>query len=1181
MKPISEDSIFEQALVQSTDTRAAFLQTACGDDSALRRRIEALLAGADNAGEFLAQPLNARVPLLAEEKPGDTIGRYTLLEKLGAGGCGVVWRAEQREPVRRDVALKVIKLGMDTREVVARFEAERQALALMDHPGIARVFDGGATESGRPFFVMELVRGIPITKFCDEHALGLRERIELFIAVCEAVQHAHQKGIIHRDLKPSNILVVGSESESESERARAIRPSASLSPSLSLATPKVIDFGIAKATQGRLTDATLHTAVHQFIGTPAYMSPEQAELGGGADIDTRSDIYSLGVLLYELLTGETPFERGTLEHASVEEIRERIRTAEPLRPSARVRTRCRAGSPDPAVVSGAGSAGSGDPALQHAPASHAAELRGDLDWIVMRCLEKDRARRYESAAALALDLQRHLRHEPVTARPPSASYTLQKFIRRHRLAVTAATLIAGALALGVTVSTWQAIRATRAEREQSRLRKTAEQAQAAESLLRQLAETQELATRRRGYAADMNLAQQALAGGNMGRATALLDRQRPNPGEPDLRGWEWRFLWQQCRGEQTSVVGQLPGFRSDIALLNGLAASADGGWLISVGDARASLWNLRSGQRRELFPGETVNAAAMAPRSALVAVAINQGTGRPSLRLWDIAAEQVVREWPIDGHCEDVYFSEDEQTLVTAINDTRPEQTVVSFKNGSPWRFDTWRVADGQRLASCSGVAEADWPYSTVSRDLRWAAIRSRRTRVHVIELASGREQWSAIVAQEAIDRLAFSPDGKILATAEGPIDPGIRLWNVETGAPLGELSGHRSLVKALLFLPGHRLASAGDDQVIRVWDTDAHRLLRTLRGNRSAVVSLALLPDNRTLVSGTAKGRILSWDLDAPPRSSSPMSVPGLVWNWRFTADSKSLIAVTPGGEVVRRHGPAWRDQETLLNLGPIDRVLNYAGLMAREAPLLVVHRPAREVEIWDWEKRARVRVWPEPDTALSVAGFLDRGTHVLVGYEGPNAALRGLREYDLATGDTVRSWPMADADFTALKHELTADGRWWLTRSNDKSISLIDLASGQQRREKLPRPVKFGGLSPDGRLYAAMFVRDVGVWETSAFRQVTQLGDFPYGVTCVQFSPDGRRFLAGTTGAEAVQLFATDGWEHVLTLLAPVSNFYWTEFSPDGNWLGAISTFDQLYLWHAPSWAEIAAAEKEGRWR
>ena len=424
-----DDELFGAALDLPTPARAALLERACADDPARRARLDALLAAYDTAGDFLETPPVVRAILGADEAPGDTIDRYTLLEKIGEGGWGTVYLAEQKIPVRRRVALKIIKLGMDTHQVIARFEGERQALAMMDHPDIARVFDMGATDSGRPFFVMEFVDGAPITKFCDQHQLSLAQRLELFARVCLALQHAHRKGIIHRDLKPSNILVALHDG---------------------IPTPKVIDFGIAKATQERLTEVTLLTGIGQLIGTPAYMSPEQADLREN-DIDTRSDLYALGVLLYELLTGRAPFDPKQLSQAGIDEIRRLIREVEPTRPSERF---AQLPPADRTAIANI---------RRTTPPQLTSNLRGDLDWIVLRCLEKERDRRYGSAQELADEVRRHLAHEPVLARPPSTSYRIQKFVARHRVACASATAIAATLVTGTVVSVRQAVRATEAE----------------------------------------------------------------------------------------------------------------------------------------------------------------------------------------------------------------------------------------------------------------------------------------------------------------------------------------------------------------------------------------------------------------------------------------------------------------------------------------------------------------------------------------------------------------------------------------------------------------------------------------------------------------------------------------------------------------------------------------------
>jgi serine/threonine protein kinase/Tfp pilus assembly protein PilF len=400
----------------SPEERAAFLDRACAGDADRRARIEELLRAHEAAGRFLQgnRPPAEPVPPVDEpirEGPGTVIGPYKLLEQIGEGGFGVVFMAEQTQPVRRKVALKVLKPGMDTRQVVARFEAERQALAIMDHPNIATVHDGGQTDSGRPYFVMELVKGTPITEFCDRHHLPVRERLELFLSICQAVQHAHQKGIIHRDLKPSNVLVTRHDT---------------------MPIVKVIDFGVAKALAQDLTDKTLFTGIAQMIGTPLYMSPEQAGMSD-LDIDTRSDIYSLGVLLYELLTGTTPFDPDRLRTAGYDEMRRIIREEDPPRPSTRLSTLGQAAT----TIS---------TQRRSDPRRLSQLMRGELDWIVMTALEKDRSRRYESASAFAADVQRYLSDDPVLACPPSAWYRLRKYGRRNRaLLVTALTVFVAAL----------------------------------------------------------------------------------------------------------------------------------------------------------------------------------------------------------------------------------------------------------------------------------------------------------------------------------------------------------------------------------------------------------------------------------------------------------------------------------------------------------------------------------------------------------------------------------------------------------------------------------------------------------------------------------------------------------------------------------------------------------------
>jgi WD40 repeat protein/serine/threonine protein kinase len=1145
-----EEALF-QAAVQLTGTeRATFLNGACLGDDDLRQRLEALLAAHDAPDELsppdapaVVKTIKLDLPDAPDEAVGQTLGRYKLLERLGEGGCGVVYVAEQTRPVRRRVALKVIKLGMDTKQVVARFEAERQALAMMDHPNIAKVLDAGTTEVGRPFFVMELVRGIRITDYCDQNQLSTNERLDLFIKICQAIQHAHQKGIIHRDIKPSNILVTLHDG---------------------VPVPKVIDFGIAKATEGRLTDSTVYTQLHQFIGTPAYMSPEQAEMSG-LDIDTRSDIYSLGVLLYELLAGSTPFDANELMASGMDAMRKTIREKEPVRPSTRFAT---LKGEDLTTTAKRRSADKSK--LMH-------QLKGDLDWIVMKCLEKDRTRRYESASGLAADLKRHLNNETVVARPPSSAYRFQKLVRRNKLAFTAGVAVAAALLLGIIASTSQAIRATHAKHDALAAKAQAVEAQTNEVKLREQAEAarrqaeaEELAARQRAYASDMNVAAQALAGSNLGRAQDLLNRQRPQPGQKDLRGWEWRYLWQQTRSDANFTLCQ------ETAEINSLAVSSDGNWL-AIGPYHTggmSVWDLRT--RQELFrlaKNEELVHVAFSPTEPLLAFSgtgiSSSGEERDTLRLYNPATHQMVAEFPLEGECLGLAFSQDGRTLATST---------------SEGHITLWRVPDGTKLASYTSKEFIGPPLLhsfATTPDLSLAAYSygsSPQQRVCVMDLRTGKELWTAAAASHYVTTLTFSPDGQTLATATGFDETDIRLWDVATGQETGRLEGHGSWVGSLVFWPdGKKLASASADQTIRVWDVASRKCLDVLRGHRQEVWRLALLPDGKTLVSGCKDGTVSFWDTSVAHPHQPRITLAENVANWGFASDGRSVLTVDYQGRVSRWNGSDFQQQEPLLELDTnvfsnISFSRHPTFTFSSDGRSLMAGSANGVLRIWDLSRRILSHQFTNTTGRVVPVGLLANGNRLFSYSVSDNVD----HICDLTTGLEIQSWQAPELMY--CMDGISPDERFTLAIGYEGDVVSRNLADECQTKPALDMlEANCASYSPDGKYCAA--TSDLGyarVWDAATWKPVATVGGFLNAAHSVAFSPDNLRMVISSDDKEAVRLCDTESWQDVFTLEAPGSGFMGAAFSPDGNnivW-GSQSV---LYLWHAPSWAEINAAEAQ----
>jgi WD40 repeat protein len=1001
----------------------------------------------------------------------------------------------------------------------------------MDHPNIARVLDGGATDAGRPYFVMELVRGTKITDYCDENNLSTRDRLHLFIKVCQAIQHAHQKGIIHRDIKPSNILITVNDG---------------------VAVPKVIDFGIAKATnQQQLTDKTLFTAFEQFIGTPAYMSPEQAVLTS-VDIDTRSDIYSLGVLLYEMLTGKTPFDANELLASGLDEMRRTIREKEPVRPSTRLSTMV-----EGELTTTAKHRQSDAPRLVNL-------LRGDVDWIVMKCLEKDRARRYETANGLASDIQRHLNNEAVLACPPSAAYRFQKALRRNKLVFAAGTAVVVALVVGLGLAAAglrQAMRqrnsalAARAGEEVQR--REAQQAQANEAQLRREAEGLALAARRRAYASDMNIAKQALDDNNLGRALDMLDQHRPKQGQTDLRGWEWRYLWDQTRSDAWFTLCQ------ETNEIRSLSVSSDGNLVAASVDGRGglSLWSVPD--RREvlrLAQNEQKVCAVISPTEPLMAfTGIHfeaSGRQRSSLRLWNLATRQIITEKPLDGECKHLAIAADGGTLVTV---TRGNTTTYTFEG----RITFWRLPEGTELRSYP-LTNSPAGFA-VTPDLRLAAVSVQGIRV--VELKDGRELWSKT---NDFHTLALSADGKLLAGGDYGDD--ILLWDAATGQEVARLVGHKSGVNSLVFWPdGKKLASGGADRTIRIWDIPTRTCVDTLRGHRQQVGQVALMPGHQTLVSGCRDGSVCLWDTSVDHPRWPRIDIQDSALAWAFEADSKSVVTFNGDGRVTRWQGANFELPEPLLETGAIANRNGFKWCFSGDGRRLALGSEEGVVQVWDVPRRALWRRFTNSTALVRAVKFFAEGNRLLT--LSVNDFV--FHDLDLITASETQSWRVP-ADI--IHFALSPDERHCVIMGYAGDVALRDLTDKVTTELNLDiRWSHDGNYSPDGRWVAVPsslgFAR---IWDAATWKQVKTLGPFFSDVWGAAFLPDGSRLAVAAGDREAMRLYDTLTWLETITLEAEEGALWPTMISPDGNVIGAGTLGGgRLQLWRAPSWAEIKEEE------
>jgi WD40 repeat protein/tRNA A-37 threonylcarbamoyl transferase component Bud32 len=1132
-QPGREREIFQAALdIGSAEERVGYVKGACGADAALLARVQELLRAQEATAFLREQPANGRGKTVriseSAGSPGERIGRYKIRENLGEGGCGVVYVAEQEEPVRRRVALKVIKLGMDTKAVVARFEAERQALAMMDHPNIAKVLDAGATETGRPYFVMELVRGIRITDYCDQNNLSTRDRIDLFIKVCHAIQHAHQKGIIHRDIKPSNILVTLHDG---------------------VPVPKVIDFGIAKATEGRLTDATVYTQLHQFIGTPAYISPEQAEMSG-LDIDTRSDIYSLGVLLYELLAGCTPFNAEELIAAGLDGMRKTIREKEPVRPSTRLATLI-----GDELTTTAKRRSTDGPKLVH-------QLKGDLDWIVMKCLEKDRTRRYDTANGLAMDLKRHLTNEPVMACPPSTAYRLQKAIRRHKLVFAAAAAVSLALLGGAALSTTQAIRATRAERAKQKSLALEHQARQAATRAQTEAEVERDRARRNLYAADISLAHQAWLESNLGKARRLLAGTRPATGQEDLRGWEWRYLWRLTRGDDSIEVARFDGGVHHLAFMDndrtvavgllGLSAEESGNLLFDLGATHLS--------NRRVFGRSELSVSAWLPAKKWLVSNITESEELALQVLNAVTFEEVTR-LPVSSFVKAIAFSPDGARL-------------AAYQGGGKSAVNVWRTADWSHslieIPDAIGGFHAGGVGFLGTGDR--IAIGWGNGKLSIHETATGNKLREVAAhrvrsANEGITAMAVAPNDRVIATGAGYTDKTIKLWNPENVQPIGELIGHQAWICTLAFSPdGTLLASSSADQTIRLWDTKTWTEIATLRGHEDEVYSLAFSADGRHMITGDKDGSVRLWQIPLVKRPLPESILPEPCNNFAMSPDSRRLA--TAGDDYI-----LW-DLGTGEKLATLTELHGYQGGcdFSPDGRQLLAGGRNGKIRIWDFERNSLSEFDSSHEEDIAGVKMLSTTNYQLLSW-----SYSPLR---------VRIW---NFETRKLVHEFEPSGpptwRGNFSRRGDIALGFGDGRVTVWKAEGGWAPINFHAhrrsvaataFTPDGRILATGGEEGTArLWDLAANREIVTLKGHLRSVHSVDISPDGNRLATGAGGMESVKLWDMHTHQELITLTSENTILIALVFTPDGNRIIGYNDKGRIQIWRAPSWAEIEAVE------
>jgi serine/threonine protein kinase/WD40 repeat protein len=1103
----------------------AFLEKACAGQSELRRRVEVLLEAHREAGTATFNGAAASPPPGARERPGSVIGAYKLLEPIGEGGFGIVYLAEQQQPVRRKVALKVLKPGMDTRQVTARFEAERQALAMMDHPNIARILDGGTTPSGRPYFVMDLVKGAPITEYCDQNSLSPRERLVLFVQVCHAVQHAHQKGIIHRDLKPSNVLVT----------VHDVAP-----------VVKVIDFGIAKAMAGQpLTERTLFTGMAQMLGTPMYMSPEQAGLSG-LDVDTRSDIYSLGVLLYELVTGTTPFDVERLRTAGYDEMRRIIREEEPPRPSTRISTLGQAAT---TVCS----------QRKSDPKRLWQLLRGELDWIVMKALEKDRNRRYETASAFAADVQRYLHNEPVHACPPSAGYRLRKLLQRHRGPVLAVSLVVLALVGGIVGTTWAMIRAIDAEGEAVSAAQQKETALAA-------AQQSERHAEDRLFLALLNQARALRIGGEAGQRFDSLKALAEAARIARARGYgDEEFL--KLRNEAVACLA-LPDLRFERVLLERIPHSY---WIAFDPEFRYFVWSdlegnlsirrVADGAETDRLPWSHARPAwidlTFSPDGRWLHVGYRLSGGPPQVAVWEFREGKLGRKVVLNHACT---FSPDSRLVAGA----RPDGAIGVYELASGLEV--------KRLAKEFGVTGV-WFHPEGHQAAVY--VKSDPRVIVVLDLETGKEVTRYPLPQPREDDPAWRGDGRLLAVR--CTDQRIYVLDHTERRLQSVLEGHMGLGIIVKFShAGDFLMSTSWDGSTRLWDPVSGRQLVRQPGTGAQYVHIR--GDDRQ-VALFREGRLELWEVAAGCECRTLHH--GLVGNrtprpddWGprnvdFSPDGRLLLSSSLDG--ARLWDLANFTEAGHLPSGPTANVLFHPdGDSLFTYGTVGLHR-------WPL-RRERKRIPDHPDGSdvlrvgppqpLDVPGNGDVG----ISLDRRGRWLAGLNH----RRDRVILLDLTDPSHTLVLEQpaltgvrLTPDGRWVLTDAilNGKRTTKVwDTSDGKAVSWKPPVGERFAFFTADGRWLVTSPPGDAPLrfWQLGSWQSGPTLPNHTAKTGWLVPSPDGALLLR-TGDANNPPGLVDSGTGKALATLEPPRDVGYSgqRFSPDGTRLAVCTGNHTIHVW------------------